>query len=273
MTLKVILHKVNYIWRVIATGLCFTIFGVGALFLSLLVFPIQALVVHQDKKRKKLARLTVHYTFKFFIGLMSFTRIFTFKLEQATELANIKSQLVLANHPSLIDVAVLISMIPNADCVVKAHLFKNPFLRGVVKSIGYISNSDPEGLLKDCAQTLKEGNNLIIFPEGTRSQPGEPLKFQRGAANIALRCLPPNHSIQNNFITTVILDVTPTTLTKSDIWYKVPERKVTFSAKVVDNKFIIPQVDTENTSKEVRTFNQTLNRFFTSLLAPVNLNK
>jgi 1-acyl-sn-glycerol-3-phosphate acyltransferase len=267
------MHKLNYFWRVIATGLCFALFGIGALFLSFLVFPIQALVVRQDKKYKKLARLTVHYTFKFFIGLMSFTRIFTFKLEQAKELANIKSQLVLANHPSLIDVVVLISLIPNADCVVKAHLFKNPFLRSVVKSIGYISNSDPEGLLKDCAQTLADGNNLIIFPEGTRSQPGEPLKFQRGAANIALRCLPSNNNVQHNFITTVILDVTPTTLTKSDIWYKIPEQKVTFSAQVVDNTLIIPKNGSENTAKLVRNFNLSLKVFFTSLLTKANFNK
>ena len=96
---------------------------------------------------------------------------------------------MLANHPSLIDVVVLISIIPNADCVVKAHLFKNPFLRGVVKNTGYISNADPEGLLVDCKKSLAAGNNLIIFPEGTRTKVGQAVKFQRGAANIALRCL------------------------------------------------------------------------------------
>ena len=33
---------------------------------------------------------------------------------------------------------------------------------------------------------MDEGNNLIIFPEGTRSKPGEPWEFKKGAARFAL---------------------------------------------------------------------------------------
>jgi 1-acyl-sn-glycerol-3-phosphate acyltransferase len=34
--------------------------------------------------------------------------------------------------------------------------------------------------------SMDEGNNLIIFPEGTRSKPGEPWEFKKGAARFAL---------------------------------------------------------------------------------------
>ncbi|WP_369678325.1 lysophospholipid acyltransferase family protein, partial [Enterococcus faecium] len=88
---------------------------------------------------------------------------------------NAKGQLIIANHPSLIDVVVLISIVRNADCVVKADLWKNPFLKGVVKATGYINNdADPEYFLNQCQQSFARGNNLIVFPEGTRSVPGKP---------------------------------------------------------------------------------------------------
>lgn len=263
---NVMLRTLNHLWRIIATGFCFACFGLGGVLLTLFVFPLQKLFIRNIIKQKQMARKTVHYTFKFFIGLMAFTGVFKFDLVQAKALANKQGQLVLANHPSLIDVVVLISIIPNADCVVKAHLFKNPFLKGVVKNTGYISNADPEGLLVDCKKSLAAGHNLIIFPEGTRTKTGEPLKLQRGAANIALRCLSQN-SVEigveaKNNISTVIIRVQPTTLTKSEPWYKVPEHKATFTAKLVPNSLRPPQVTNENISKQVREYNQKLAEFF-----------
>jgi 1-acyl-sn-glycerol-3-phosphate acyltransferase len=277
------LRLLNHFWRVLATGLCFAFFGLGGVFLTLFIFPLQTLCIRDTEKKKQKARKTVHYTFKFFIGLMALTGIFRFDLAQAKKLAKKRGQLVLANHPSLIDVVVLISIIPNADCVVKAHLFKNPFLRGVVKNTGYISNADPEGLLVDCKKSLALGNNVIVFPEGTRTTVGKPLKFQRGAANIVLRCLGEgvsdfpyqsadksankannkvNNNVEKNNVSTVVLRVEPTTLTKSEPWYKVPKHRATFSAAVVPNTLVLPEVNKDNISKKVREFNHVLEQFF-----------
>ena len=78
----------------------------------------------------------------------------------------------------------VLPMTPNADCVVKAQLFRNPFMRGVISSTGYISNADPDKLLDDCADSLAKGNNLIIFPEGTRVAPGDKPPLQSGFAGL-----------------------------------------------------------------------------------------
>lgn len=248
------MQKINYFWRVIATGLCFTLFGIGGLILSLFVFPLQHLVIKDLKAQKQTARKTVHYTFKFFIAFMQFVGIFKFNLQQAQQLKSLNGHLVLANHPSLIDVVVLISIIPNADCVVKTHLFKNVFLKGVVSNTGYISNADPAGLLDDCEASLKAGNNLIIFPQGTRSKPDENLKFQRGAANIAIRC--------QAQVTSVMLNVVPSTLTKNVPWYRIPPTKAHFSAMVVDHLPVLPEHNALQTSKNVRQYNRDLEFFF-----------
>ncbi len=246
--------KINHWWRILATGICFSYFGIGALILTIFVFPLQKLYYQNKLKRKKVARKTVHTTFKWFISFMQFSGIFLFDLKNVQQLKTLKGHLILANHPSLIDVVVLISVIPNADCVVKAHLFKNPFLRGVVTNTGYISNQDPEGLLIDCEQTLATGNNLIIFPEGTRTKKGKSVSFLRGAANIAVRC--------QAKITCVLIDVQPPTLTKSEAWYKVPKEKANFKAKIIEGFPDMPDYLTETVSQDVRKYNRGLEQYF-----------
>jgi 1-acyl-sn-glycerol-3-phosphate acyltransferase len=171
----------------------------------------------------------VHYCFKFFVGLMHYSGVIRFHINNKHQLANLSGRLVLANHPSLIDVVVLISVIKNADCVVKAHLFSNPFMRGVIKNTGYISNEDPEELLRDCEHSLNKGNNLIVFPEGTRTTPHHALNFKRGAANIALRCDAP--------ISTVLIKMKPNTLTKGTPWYKVAPYQAHFTLQLADKPF------------------------------------
>jgi len=244
----------NYIWRIIATGFCFFIFGVGGLILSLFIFPLIKLIYRNEIKRKKQSRKTIQYLFKFFIKTMSVCKIFTFDLSETDFLKNLKGHLILANHPSLIDVVVLISILPNADCIVKAHLFKNLFLRGVVKSIGYISNSTPDGLIADCEESLRSGNNLIVFPQGTRSQLSSKIKFQRGAANIALRC--------QASVELVLIKVIPSALTKNEPWFKVPVIKPTFSVKKIENMVTIQENTTIKMSKQVREYNRTLENLF-----------
>src|SRR3546814_10079232 len=51
---------------------------------------------------------------------------------------------------------------------------------------GYIGDSNPTQLVADCVATLKAGHSLMIFPEGTRSRPGQPLQAPHGTARIAL---------------------------------------------------------------------------------------
>lgn len=246
--------KLNYLWRLFATAICFSLFGVGGLILTLFVFPVQKLCINSEQAQKRTARKTVHYSFRFFIATMAFTRIFDFDLRDKAELAQLQGQLILANHPSLIDVVVLLSIIPNADCVVKAHLFSNPFIRGVIKNAGYISNADPEALLDACKSSLEQGNNLIIFPEGTRTIPGKELVFQRGAANIALRCQVP--------ITTVLINVTPTTLTKAEAWYQIPSEKAKFMLQLTRNVPLLSAAAATPMSKQVRQYCRELESYF-----------
>ncbi len=253
-------RQLNRFWRILATGFCFAVFGVGGLLLTLFWFPLQRLVYRDTSCRKRAARKTVHYSFKFFVALMHYLGAIHFTVRDREALAALRGQLILANHPSLIDVVVLISVIPDADCVVKAHLFKNPFMRGVIESTGYISNQDPEGLLVDCEASLRQGNNLIVFPEGTRTLPGAQLKFKRGAANIALRCNAP--------VTSVLISMQPSTLTKGTPWYRVAPVKAQFSLQLSRrpiNNDPIPQA--QHLASQARHLTRELEDYFTQELS------
>lgn len=248
------LKALNHSYRILGTGFCFVCFGIGGIILSLLVFPAQRLFIRDIEQRKHRARHTVHVAFHFFIGLMRRLRIFNFDFSAAEQLSKAQGQIIIANHPSLIDVVALIAMTPNADCVVKAQLFRNPFMRGVISSTGYISNADPDKLLDDCADSLAKGNNLIIFPEGTRTTPGQPLVFQRGAANIALRA-------KRGYLA-LHIDCCPSTLTKQEQWYQVPKIKPGLSIRYLQHIALQTDIEQLSPSLAARQLTRDLQQFY-----------
>ena len=252
------LYKLNYIWRIFATGLSFATFGIGGLFLSLFVFPVVKLLNPDPMVRKRKARYLIHRCWRFFIAFMQSLGIFTFDLEQARrDLEGVEGKVIIANHPSLIDVVALISLIPKADCVVKQGLWDNFFLKRVVRVADFINNDqDVNKLIENCKKTLQEGYNLVIFPEGTRTVPNKPIKLQRGAANIAVRC-------EQNLLP-VIIDCNPTTLTKQEKWYQIPTRRAQFSMRVIEEIDVTPFIQNEkNQSIAARRLTDHIKTVFT----------
>jgi 1-acyl-sn-glycerol-3-phosphate acyltransferase len=209
------MQRIDYAWRLFATALCFFLFGLGALVMTVIIFPLYFLFA--GKYRTPLARKTIQTAFAMFLWLMQFTGVLKFEIRSAQRLTECSGQLILANHPTLIDVIAIIAYMPNVNCIVKQELWNNPFVGMVVRSANYIRNSDSESLIDQCEQALQAGNNLIIFPEGTRSRPGEPLKFKRGTAHILLK--------SQAMLTPVIIQCWPSTLTKGEKWYKIPRTK------------------------------------------------
>lgn len=205
-----------YLWRLIATALSFIFFGIGGVLLRVLVFPILAWLPGDALAHRRRARAAIQKAFHLHVQFMYRTGVLTFEVENAHRLGR-PGQMVIANHPSLIDVVFLGSQIRDASCVVKESLWRNPCMRGPIRAAEYISNSGSPQMLEDAAQVLREGQTLIVFPEGTRTTPGEAPVFHRGAAAIALRGA--------SVITPVFISVTPSTLTKAEPWYRIPDRR------------------------------------------------
>ena len=212
-----------YLWRLVFTALSFVLFGLGCLVLRLVAFPLLGLLPASPMHKRQRARAVISGACRFFVEFMRYTGVLTYSIKGGGRLGQ-PGQLIIANHPSLIDVVVLISCIRDVNCVVKNSLWQNPFMRGPIRAAGYISNDGSIEMLETAAQVLRDGQTLIVFPEGTRTTPGLPPDFHRGAASIALRGA--------TIITPVRISVTPTTLTKAEPWYSIPNQRVHFSLEV-----------------------------------------
>ena len=209
-------RKLNTAWRIAATGFVFALFGIGALFISLTMFPLLRLSTLDNEVARKRIQRGMQLTFRVYMEIMRVLGILTYRVEGAERLRE-RGMLVVANHPTLIDVVLLVSLMPEVDCIVKRGLWRNPFLRWPVSWASYIPNSEGEELVEGCAKTLRRGHSLLVFPEGTRTVPGRPMRMQRGAAHIALAA--------DCEILPVTITCDPPTLFKGNPWYRVPERR------------------------------------------------
>jgi 1-acyl-sn-glycerol-3-phosphate acyltransferase len=227
-------QRLDHAWRVAGTGLSFVAFGVGGLLLWALAFPLLNLGVREPLRRRRLARKLIQRSFAFHVELMRVLGVLTYEVRGRDRLQR-DGLLVLANHPTLIDVVFLVSLLPNADCVVKSALSRNPFTRGPVRAAGYVCNDDGAALVDDCIAAVRRGGNLVIFPEGTRTRRSAPLQLQRGAANIAVR--------GRLDVTPVRLSCTPMTLGKGEKWYRVPWRRFHFVVDIQPDLQVAPFID------------------------------
>lgn len=214
-----------FAWRLVGTGLSFALFGVGGFVLGVAVVPLLMLLPGSARRRQRRVRGLVRFAFRAFIGFMHRLGVLTYELRGFERLGR-PGQLVIANHPSLIDVVFLLAFIPGAGCVVKQALWRNPAMAFVVRGAGFVPNRPTERMIRRAAAALDEGQVIVMFPEGTRTRPGQPMRFHRGAAAVAVRAA---HTLAPVFIT-----VEPTTLTKGSPWYRIPPRRPHFRLWVGD---------------------------------------
>ncbi len=214
---------ISYCWRLCATALCFAVFGLAGLWLGLVVFPLMRLVPGTRAAHRRRIRATFRMAMRAFVEFMRGVGVLTYEFHGAERLGR-PGQMVLANHPSLIDVCFLFAFTPQATCIVKSALWRNPFTRWPVVAAGFVSNASTFEMVEATAAALREGQSVIIFPEGTRTTPGQAMQFHRGAANIAVKAAV--------VVTPVFVHCDPTTLAKNMPWYRIPPRRVRFTFRV-----------------------------------------
>ena len=210
-------------WRRCGTGLSFVVFGLGGAVLSVTLFPLLRLVSPNRSVAQRRINAAMRRVMGLFIWFMHSLNLFTYELHGRERLAR-PGQLIVANHPTLIDVVFMLWLTPEVGCVVKRALWRNPALRWPVIWAGYIPNTEGAQLVQDCARVLASGRSLLVFPEGTRTVPGQPLALKRGAAQVALA------SRADVLPVSIVCDVP--FLTKGSHWYRVPPRRPHFTITV-----------------------------------------
>ena len=73
-------RSINHLWRVFATGFVFVLFGVGALFISLTMFPLLRLsTLDRDVARRRIQHAMQH-TFRTYFEIMRLLGILTYEV-------------------------------------------------------------------------------------------------------------------------------------------------------------------------------------------------
>ncbi|MCS3902367.1 1-acyl-sn-glycerol-3-phosphate acyltransferase [Methylohalomonas lacus] len=210
--------------RLAATALAFAAFGGGAVLLALLAAPL-LLIPLRTVRQRQTQRLICH-AFGLFVDFLDCLGLIRVTIQGKGQLGKAGGVLIIANHPTLLDVVILLGRLPRAHCLVKHQLWRNPFLAPFISAAGYIRNDQPaEQLLEQCRHALQQQVPLVIFPEGTRTPSGQVLgPLQRGVANIALAA--------QADILPVCIRCNHDALKKGSPWYAVPATTIIYDIEV-----------------------------------------
>lgn len=132
--------------------------------------------------------------------------------------------IVVANHPSMLDALMLVARLPRSACVMKASLMRNPFLGPGARLARYIRNDTPKGLIRLAVNDLRDGGQLVLFPEGTRTTLKPLNPFRPGFTMIAKMAGVP--------IQTVFIDTESPYLGKGWPLWKLPPLPIVFRVRL-----------------------------------------
>ncbi|MEQ1807621.1 MAG: lysophospholipid acyltransferase family protein [Burkholderiaceae bacterium] len=141
--------------------------------------------------------------------------------------------IVAANHPSMLDALLVVACLPRGVCIMKASLMRNLFLGAGARLARYIRNDSPRGMIGDAVQSLREGAQLVVFPEGTRTVRRPVNAFLPGITLIAQRAQVP--------IQTVIIESDSPYLGKGWPIWRTPPALVIFTLRLGER--FAPQAD------------------------------
>ncbi|STZ75701.1 lysophospholipid acyltransferase family protein [Bergeriella denitrificans] len=220
------MKSLNYCRRFLATLSGFVLFGIGGVAFKLVLLPYTLRGTQGDVARQIRARRLIGGIWRFFVRYLVCSGVLSVKFHGLEKLGH-PGQLVLANHPSLLDVVLLISHAPEMNCIVKKDLQHNPAMSSQIKAAGYIPNEESEAMLDTVAEVFRSGQSLLVFPEGTRTGWDGQVKMHRGAVSLGLR------SAQT--ITPVCIKMNPPNFKKGQPWYKIPPHTVHYEITVGDD--------------------------------------
>jgi 1-acyl-sn-glycerol-3-phosphate acyltransferase len=188
------------------------LFGAGGLELSLL--SVLAGWLPAAERTERLFQWLIHRHFVLFHWWIAFAGLVHVRYVGFEHLP--RGGLVLAaNHPALIDITCLVARLPHAVCIFKPAIRRNPVLGAAARRAGYLGNDGGHELVREAAGRIASGSTLVVFPEGTRTPPGEALlPFKSGFVLIARRARAPIQLVR------IVTD--SDVLTKGRAWWRLP---------------------------------------------------
>jgi len=99
--------------------------------------------------------------------------------------------IIASKHMSMLEVAILVTHVPNAFFIIKRELLWIPIYGWAFKRIGLVGVNRKRGatnmkhLAARVTENIMRGMTLIIFPEGTRVAPNQTIKIKGGLLFLA----------------------------------------------------------------------------------------
>jgi 1-acyl-sn-glycerol-3-phosphate acyltransferase len=213
--------------RVLLTGSAFVFFWSGGAVLSWIVLPLVGRRL-PERERQRRCRRWVQWGFGVFHDYMRVLGLTDYDPREV-ELALPDGPFVMiANHPTLVDVTAIVSVVGDLAVVVKPTHWRSGVNR-LLDLCGHIRGGGDDGgrgggvealaaasVAVQALERLRDGQPVLIFPEGTRSPEDGLHPFQRGAFEIARRAQVP--------IVPVLVTADPPWLMKHQRWQDVPDR-------------------------------------------------
>ena len=132
--------------------------------------------------------------------------------------------IIAANHPSMLDALLVVARLPRGVCIMKASLMRNVFLGAGARLARYICNDSARGMIRGAVANLRDGAQLVLFPEGTRTVRTPINRFRPGVTLIAHLAQVP--------IQTVIIETDSPYLGKGWPIWRTPPVPIVFRARL-----------------------------------------
>ena len=201
------------VYHLLSYYLTLLLFAAGGLNLSLFSW-LTGWLPATERTERFFQRL-IHRHFVFFHWWCAFAGLIYVRYHGMQKLPH-GGLVLVANHPALIDITCLLARIPEAVCIFKPAIRRNPVLGAAARRAGYIGSDGGHELVRSAAKKVAGGHALIVFPEGTRTLPGQsPHPFKPGFVLIARRGGAP--------IQLVRITTDSDVLTKGSVWWRLPK--------------------------------------------------
>jgi len=242
--LRSLLHRASY---TLFTGSAFLLFFTGGVILSYLILPLARLRPGTPGEKARRCRRIVGASWRFFHAYMRWTRLIWYHPRE-TALALPEGPFVLvANHPTLVDVTALVCTHPDLAIVAKTSMFRSPLVGRLLRACDHIQGGDGSAfsgaaVVDQALDHLRAGTPVLVFPEGTRSPERGLGKMQLGAFQIAARAGVP--------IVPALITCEPPTLMRGQAWYAIP--KTLARMKITQLPTLPPPHDVRARADELR---------------------
>jgi 1-acyl-sn-glycerol-3-phosphate acyltransferase len=228
-------------WGNVLLVWCLVLLGGGLLAWT----PVAALLrlVLPRPTGTRVGRAVAHRFFAFYVASLRATRNMRIDDSALAAIAREPGVIVAANHPCRLDALLLLGRLENAVPLMKSTLERSVFWGAPAHLAGYISNRSITQSVRRARDELAAGAQLVIFPEGTRTDPF-PLGELRGAvAIIAQRAQAP--------VQTVIIETDSLFLAKGWPLWRVPPLPITVRVRL--GRRFPPPADAAAFMRELRS--------------------